>query len=64
MTGFNNEILMVYGVCPPCESMEYYQLDLGIAPLGFMQGTAAEVWGDDMHEGMRGPASSCTDTDV
>ena len=64
MTGFDNEILMVYGMCPPCELMEYYQLDPRIAPSGFMRGTAAEVWGDDTHEVMRWPASSWTDTDV
>ncbi len=64
MTGFDNGILMVYGMCPPCELMEYYQLDPCIAPSGFMRGTAVEVWGDDMHEVMWRPASSWTDTDV
>jgi hypothetical protein len=64
MTGFDNEILMAYGVCPPCKTMENYQLDPHIAPLGLMQGTAAEVWGDDTHEVMRGNSSSWKDTDV
>jgi hypothetical protein len=67
MTGFDNGVLMVYGMCPPCELMEYYQLDQldsRIAPLGFMRGTASEVWGDDMHEVIQAPASSWTDTDM
>ena len=48
MTGFDNGILIAYGMCPPCELMEYYQLDemdSRIAPSGFMRGTASEVWG-------------------
>ena len=55
---------MAYGMCPPCELMEYYQLDPLISPSGFMRGTAAEEWGDDTHEVVQGPASSCKDTDV
>ena len=52
MTGFDNRILIAYGMCPPCKTMEYYQLDPCIPPSGFMQGTTAEVWGDDTHEAM------------
>ena len=62
MTGFDNEILVVYGMCPPCELMEYYQLDRCIAPSHFMRGTAAEVWGEDTHEVMGGASSSWKDT--
>jgi len=64
MTGFDNEILVVYGMCPPCELMEYYQLDRRIAPSHFMRGTAAEVWGEDTHEVMGGASSSWKDTDM
>jgi hypothetical protein len=64
MTGFDNRILIAYGMCPPCKTMEYYQLDPCITPSGFMQGTAPEVWGDDTHEVMQGTSSSWKDTDV
>jgi hypothetical protein len=36
MTGLDKGILLVYGMCPPCELMEYYQLDPRIAPSHFM----------------------------
>ena len=52
LKGFDNGILVAYGMCPPWELMEYYQLDPLIAPTNFMRGTAAEVWGDDTHEVM------------
>ena len=64
MTGFENGILIAYGMCPPCKTMEYYQLDPHIAPSDFMQGTAAEVWGDNTHEVMRWTSSSWKDTEV
>jgi hypothetical protein len=64
MTGFDNGILVAYGMCPPCELMEYYQLDPCITPSHFMQGTAAEVWGEDTHKVMQGASSSWTDADV
>jgi hypothetical protein len=41
MTGFDNGILFVYGMCPPVELMQYYQMDP-------TQGTATKVWGDDL----------------
>jgi hypothetical protein len=44
--------------------MEYYQLDPRISPSGFMQGTAAEVWGEDTHEVMQGTFSSWKDNDM
>jgi hypothetical protein len=43
MTGFDNGILVVYGMCPLCELMEYYHLKTHIAPSHFMQGTTAET---------------------
>ena len=64
MTGFDNGILVAYGMCSPCKLMEYYQLDPCIAPSHFMRGTAAEVWGDNTHEVMRRASSSRKDTDV
>ncbi len=50
MTGFDNGILMVYGMCLPCKLQEYYQLDPVKHPTHFMQGTVANVWGSDTHE--------------
>ena len=47
MTGFDNGILIAYGMCPPpVKLMEYYQMDPAKAPIHFMRGTAAEVWGN------------------
>jgi hypothetical protein len=57
MTGFDNEILVAYGICPPCKLMEHYQMDPQMAPSHFMQGIAAEAWGDESHEVMQGTAS-------
>jgi len=64
MTGFDNGILVAYGMCPPCEQIEFYQLDPSVATSGFMRGTTAEVWGDDTHEVMQGASSSWKDTYV
>jgi hypothetical protein len=52
MMGFNNGILIAYGMCPPCKLQEYYQLDPECAPTYFMRGTADEVWGSNMHKVM------------
>ena len=52
MTGFDNSILIVYGLCPPVELMQYYQMDPTTQPSHFMRGTAAEVWGNDTFEVM------------
>jgi hypothetical protein len=43
MMGFNNGILIAYGMCPPCKLLEYYQLDPECAPTHFMRGTADKV---------------------
>jgi hypothetical protein len=40
--GFDNGILIAYGMCPPCKPQEYYQLDPEGAPTHFMRGTADE----------------------
>jgi len=50
MKGFDNGILITkFGMCPPCELMEYYQLDPLVAPSHFMRCTAAEVRGGGRH---------------
>ena len=49
MTGFATGILVVYGMCPSCKLMEYYQMHPHMAPSYFMRGTTAETWGDDTH---------------
>ncbi len=61
MTGFDNGILIVYGMCPPCKLQEYYQLALENCTTHFMQGTAAKIWGDDMHKVMYTSAADWTD---
>jgi hypothetical protein len=48
MTGFDNDILIAYGMCPPVELMQYYQMDPATQPRHCMQGTATKVWGDDI----------------
>ena len=52
MTGFDNGILIAYGMCPPCTLQEFYQMDPMHQPTHFMRGTAAEIWGTDTHEVM------------
>jgi hypothetical protein len=62
MTGFDNGILIAYGMCPPCKLQEYYQLaDPEQAPTHFMRGTADKVWGSNMHEVMYTTADDWTD---
>ena len=56
MTGFDNGILIAYGMCPPVELMQYYQMDPTTQPRHFMQGTATKVWGDDIFKIMRSSA--------
>jgi hypothetical protein len=36
MTGFDNGILIVYGMCPPVELMQYYQMDPATQPRHFI----------------------------
>ncbi len=52
MTGFDNRILIAYGMCPPCPLQEFYQMAPKHQPTHFMRGTAAEIWGADTHEVM------------
>jgi hypothetical protein len=62
MTGFDNSIMMVYRMCPPCTLMEYYQIEQDQeAPTHFMKETAEEVWGNDAFEIMRRTAEVWTD---
>jgi cytoplasmic iron level regulating protein YaaA (DUF328/UPF0246 family) len=53
MTGFNNGILTVYGMCPPVEPMQFYQMDPATQLRHFMQGKATKVWRDDIFEIMQ-----------
>jgi len=50
MTGFDNGILNMHGMCPSVELMEHYQMDHEKAPTHFMRGTATEVWWNDDFE--------------
>ena len=52
MTGFDTGNLIVYGMCPPVELMQYYQIDPATQLTHFMRGTHTEVWGDDVFEVM------------
>ena len=52
MTGFDNGILVAYGMCLPCPLQEFYQMAPEHQPTHFMRGTAAEIWGTDTHEVM------------
>lgn len=52
MTGFDNGILIAYGMCPPCPLQQFYQMAPEDQPTHFMRGTAAEIWGTDTHETM------------
>jgi hypothetical protein len=56
-TGFDNGILIAYGMCPPVKPMLYYQMDPTTQPTHFMQGTFTEVWGDDVFEIMHTTAA-------
>jgi hypothetical protein len=53
MTGFDDGILIVYGMCPPCPLQEFYQMAPEHQPTHFMRGTAVEIWGTDTYEIMR-----------
>jgi hypothetical protein len=61
MMGFNNGILIAYGMSPPCKLQEYYQLDPERAPTHVMRGTTNEVWGSDTHKVMYTTADDWTD---
>jgi hypothetical protein len=57
MIGFDNGILIAYGMCPPVELMLYYQMDPTTQPTHFMRGTANKVWGDDVFKIMHTTAA-------
>jgi hypothetical protein len=61
MMGFDNGILITYGMRPPCKLQEYYQLDPERVSTHFMRGTADKVWGSDMHKIMYTMADDWTD---
>jgi hypothetical protein len=61
MRGFDNRILMAYGMCPLHKLQEYYQMDPDQRLTHFMRGTANEVWGNDMHEVMYTTAANWMD---
>jgi hypothetical protein len=61
MMGFENGILIAYGMCPPCKLQEYYQLDQECAPTHFMKETADEVWESNTHKGMYTTADNWMD---
>ncbi len=52
MVGINNEILVAYGMCPPCKLMEYpqYQLDpcSGTLPTSWEGDCCWKSWGPDI----------------
>ena len=43
MTGFDTSILIAYGMCPPVELVQYYQMDPVTQPTHFMRGTHSKV---------------------
>ncbi len=61
MTGFDNGIMMAYGMCPPCTAMEYYQMEPERMPTHVMRGTTEEVWGDNIFEVMRTTAEDSSE---
>jgi len=64
MMGFDNGILIAFGMCPPCPLQEFYQLAPEHQPTHFMRGTAAEIWGTDTHEVMRTTAADWDTEDM
>ncbi len=47
-TGFNNGIIIAYGMCPPCTLQKFYEGDPKLLrPTHFMRGTADEIWSNN-----------------
>ncbi len=47
-TGFDNGIIVAYGMCLPITLREFYESDPELPrPSHFMRGTAEEIWGKD-----------------
>jgi len=64
MTGFDNGIIMAFGMCPPCTLQEFYDPDPELPrPTHFMRGTAEEIWGEkvDPYGVMQTTAADWTD---
>ncbi len=61
MMGFDNGILIAYGMCPPYKLQEYYQLAPKNCPTHFMRGAADKIWVDDIHKVMYMSAADWTD---
>ena len=48
MTGFDDGIIVAFGMCPPCTLQEFYDPDPNIPrSTRFMRGTAEEIWGEE-----------------
>jgi len=61
-TGFDNGIIIAYGMCPPITLREFYEGDPDLPrPSHFMRGTTDEIWGEDIHGVMRTTAENWTD---
>ena len=50
MTGIDNVIMMVFGLCPPYKLQDYYQIDPDQTFMHFMRETPDEVWVNDTHK--------------
>ncbi len=63
-TGFDNGIIVTYGMCPPITQREFYETDPELSrPSHFMRGTAGETCGEvtDPHGVMRTMAEDWMD---
>ena len=61
-TGFDNAIIVAYGMCPPITLQEFYERDPDLPrPSYFMRGTSDKIWGEDTHGVMRTTAENWTD---
>ena len=49
--------LITYGMCPPVELIQYYQMDPVTQRTHFMRGTHTEDWGDDVFKVMHTTAA-------
>jgi hypothetical protein len=64
MMGFDNSIIVAFGICPPCTLREFYELNPELpCPPHFMRGTAEDIWGEeaDPYGVMRTMAADWTD---
>jgi cytoplasmic iron level regulating protein YaaA (DUF328/UPF0246 family) len=52
-----NRAHAAYGMCPPVELMQFYQMDPTTQLTHFMRGTATKVWGDDVFGAMHTTAA-------